>query len=146
MTAAAGIVGTLYAWSAATPGTFNSAGFAALSWTPMTQMEQTDGWGDDISWVEFTDISTGRTVRDPGAVDGGVRGFSFKSDPADAGQTIVVNNAGSATSVSLRCTYPNGKIIYLWGKLAPLKDRPHSPNSYQGYDAQLAVNAAPVRT
>ena len=57
MAASKSFIGATLAVSAALPGTFNSAGYAALGWTTVGQVESIDPTGDDNSGIEFTPLA-----------------------------------------------------------------------------------------
>ena len=137
-------VGVVITVVAATPATIDAAGFGALSWTAtLGELAMFGEVGDKSASVDIPRVS-GRTTHVNGAVDGGEIPFAVHYELTDAGQVIMRANANGATTVSFRKTYPDGKIIYFYGKLANVVYNEVSPTTNKGMKGVVRVNSAIV--
>lgn len=144
MAASKSNIGATLAVSAALPGSFNSAGYAALSWTTVGQVETIGQTGDSVSAIEFTPLATGRKERAAGEIDGGQREIKYRDDPADAGQTILATNNNTDNNVSWRITQPSGKIEYCSGSVWNRQRIERNKTNYDGWTQNLNANYATV--
>lgn len=137
-------IGTLVAVVAATPATVDAAGFAALPWVASV--------GDLVSWGKQGDTSasidvpllSGRMVHRNGAVDGGLIGFEYQYTLADAGQVILRAQANSQTTVSVRETHTDGRIVYYHGVVCDVQTREKTNSTTKGQTGSIRVNSAAV--
>lgn len=144
MAASKSNIGATLAVSAALPGSFNSAGYAALSWTTVGQIESIGSTGDDVTAIEFTPLATGRKERAAGEVDGRQIPISYRDDPADAGQIILTTNNNTDNNMSFRITQPSGKIEYCSGSVWNRQRKERTKTNFDGWDQMLNFNYAIV--
>lgn len=138
-------IGATFAIVAATPATYDSAGYAALTWT--ASVGEVVSWGptgDVHEDIAVTEVSTGRTKHINGAKDGGAIDFTIKYAVSDAGQVIMRTNNGTNTAVSVRITDPDGKIEYSTGIIANLRQMERTAGQYKGFTGQYRVNSVVV--
>lgn len=135
--------GSLVSVSAATPATFDSTGFGALTWTLVPDMISWSEIGDDHAVQSYNSLRDG-TIYVNGARDGGNRAFSMRYEKTDAGQAIIRAANGSSTPMSVRVVDQDGEIRYLWGIVNSLKMVPVDGSTVKGQSGQFAANRAPV--
>lgn len=145
MAASKSYIGATLAVSAALPGSFNSAGYAALTWTTVGQIESITETGDNVAMIEFTPLATGRKERWNGEIDGGQITITYRYDAADAGQTILSTNNNTDTAVSWRITdATDSKIEYCSGVLSNRRSIARDKSKYKGFTQTLNANYAIV--
>lgn len=110
--------GTALAISAASPATQDAAGYAALTYTEIGQIEKIGTIGATFNKVEFTPLK-GAKQKHKGSVDYGSLQPSLAHDDGDAGQTLLRTAAddGTSTLYSFKVTYPDGAIRYFQGRV-----------------------------
>lgn len=138
-------IGATFAIVAAAPATYDSAGYAALSWSAaIGEVVSWGATGDSHEDIAVTEVSTGRTKHINGAKDGGAIPFTIKYAAADAGQVIIRAQNGSNTACSVRITDPDGKIEYMTGILANVRQMERAAGQYKGFGGEFRVNSAVV--
>lgn len=112
--------GTTYAISAAEPATYDSVGFAALTWTDVAEVTDMGEFGATFETVSHNPLATRRTVKRKGTVNDGAMSLQLGRDPSDAGQAILiagVDGAGIDIVHSHRATLQDGTIQYFTGQI-----------------------------
>ena len=129
--------GSTLAISAAAPATQDAAGFAALTFTEVGQVEKIGSLGASFAKVEFQPLK-GPKQKFKGPADYGALQPSLAMDAADAGQTLLNTAADDETQklYSLRVTYPDGAKRYFQGRVFG------SPETVDGAESMLM--AAPA--
>ncbi len=110
--------GSTLAISAASPVTEDAAGYAALAFTEIGQIEKIGALGAVFNKVEFQPLK-GPKQKHKGSVDYGSLAPSLAYDSADAGQTLLRTAADDATSTlyAFEVTYPTGAKRYFQGRV-----------------------------
>ncbi|HEX8585061.1 MAG TPA: hypothetical protein VF680_11690 [Allosphingosinicella sp.] len=123
--------------SAASPATLNAAGYAALTYTDIGQIEKIGAIGVTFAKVEFQPLK-GAKQKHKGSADYGSLSPSLAHDPDDAGQTLLRTSSDDATSklYSFLVTYPTGEKRYFGGRVFGY------PETVDGADS--VITAAPV--
>lgn len=105
--------GTILAVSAATPATFDAAGYAALTYTVVGSVSNIGTFGANFAKVEFQPLNGGK-LKLKGSIDYGTLSPTVALDPADAGQTLLRTAANDATQkfYSVKLTLQDGTVIY----------------------------------
>ena len=109
-------IGGFLSVSAATPATFGSAGYAALTWTEVGGASEIPEFGAAYSAVTFT-LMTGIVNKFHGEPDYGSITIPLAYDPADAGQIILLVSLASKNEISFRETRSDGTVRYIMGKV-----------------------------
>lgn len=139
-------IGTTVAVVAATPATFDAAGYAALTWTAtvggLVEWSTIGDESEDITWVELSD---GRSKHVNGAKDGGSREFTYNYIKTDPGQIILRANSNNQTNVSIRITDSDGDVAYATGRIANVMDKQRTAGEYKGQTGQIRINSSTVR-
>ena len=107
--------GTALAISAGVPATQDAAGYAALTYTEISQIDKIGVIGAVFSKVEFTPLK-GPKQKHKGAFDGGTLSPTLAHDDADAGQTLLRASAASNNLYAFKVTYPDGAVRYFQGR------------------------------
>jgi hypothetical protein len=105
--------GTCLAVSIAAPATWNTAGFGALTWTTVGELESLPEFIIEHAQANFTSLCTGKTSVLKGSENPISGDVSVGMDRDDAGQTMMTAARKSKTQVlSARISEPNGDIVY----------------------------------
>jgi len=110
-------VGGFLSVSAATPATFSSAGYAALTWTEVGETSELPEFGATCSAVTFTPIETGIVNKFHGERNYGSITIPLAYDYADAGQNILRAALASEDEISFRESRTDGTVRYIMGKV-----------------------------
>ena len=140
----ANVGGTLYI-SLALPSADTAGAYNALTWTTVSGVEKWPEAGDTVADITFTGID-GNTVHMPGAVDGGVGAFAFRSDELDAGQIALRSVNNSTQEAAFRFIAADGKKEYSRGLIANVRSNPRDATTYIGFTGEYRVNSRTIRT
>jgi hypothetical protein len=109
--------GSALAISAGVPATQDAAGYAALTYTEIGQIEKIGAIGSAFAKVEFQPLK-GAKQKHKGSVDYGSLAPSLAHDEADAGQTLLRTAAEAQTALyAFKVTYPDGAKRYFQGRV-----------------------------
>ena len=115
--------GASFAISVAAPATQDAAGYAALTFTEVGQVEKLGTFGASFVKTEFQPLKGGKQKL-KGSPDYGALTIGYAHDPSDAGQSIVRTAAANETNAlySSRVTLQDGTKYYQQGRVfgAPL--------------------------
>lgn len=115
--AASTTAGTTFAVSASLPATYDSTGFAALTYTACGEITDIGEFGKEYQLVTHTPLATRKTEKFKGSYNNGSLALQMASDTNDAGQGLLVTALGSDNSYSVKITHQNGDIDYFTGKV-----------------------------
>jgi len=123
-------IGTVLSISAAQPATYDSVGYAALTWTKIGLIgsigDLTGQWDSD----EFNLLETGGTVRAKTFRDPGSTQLTIGYKPADAGQAILLSAYNDILNdYSFKLEMPDGQVRYFQAKVMEY--------TYQGIDGNF---------
>ena len=110
-------IGGFLSVSAATPATFNAAGYVALTWTEVGEASEVPEFGAAYSAVTFTPLKTGIVNKFHGELNYGSITIPLAYDYADAGQIILLAALASEDEISFRETRSDGTVRYMMGKV-----------------------------
>jgi len=110
-------VGTCIAVSAALPATFNSAGYAALTYTTVGELESIGDLLLKKAAVTFSNLCTGKTSTLKGIEEALTIQIGVALDRDDAGQDIMRAAYASINDYSFQVSEANGDKIYFTGKV-----------------------------
>jgi len=110
-------IGGFLSVSAATPATFDAAGYVALSWTEVGEASEVPEFGAAHAVVTFTSLKNGIDNKFHGALNYGSITIPLGYDSADAGQIILLAALASKDAISFRETRSDGTIRYIMGKV-----------------------------
>ena len=104
--------GTKLHISASAPATYNSTGFAALTWTEIGEVSEMGEFGRQYNLVTFNTLGDRRTVKRKGSYNDGTIACQMARVPDDTGQTILVTAVNSDASYSIKVTLQDGTVFY----------------------------------
>ena len=110
-------IGGFLSVSAATPATFNAAGYVALTFTDVGEASEVPEFGAAHAVVTFTSLKTGIDNKFHGALNYGSVTVPLGYDSADAGQIILLAALASKNEISFRETRSDGTVRYIMGKV-----------------------------
>ena len=106
--------GTCIAVSAGSPATHNQAGFAALTYTQLGEVESLGAIDIRSAAVSFANLCSGKTSRAKGVEEAIDFDITVAMDRDDAGQAIMSTARANRTAmVAIRITENSGDIAYL---------------------------------
>lgn len=110
--------GTALAISAAAPATQDAAGYAALTWTEIGEIEKIGAIGANTNKVEFQPLK-GPKQKHKGSTDYGSLQPTLAHDDEDAGQSILrtASDPDNHDKYAFKATYPDGAIRYWQGRV-----------------------------
>lgn len=109
-----GNAGAVVSVSAGIPATYDSAGFAALSWSVLGEVTSLPDSGEEYADIPVQVIgdSAGGTDHYVGVQDQPESTISYVRDISDAGQVILAAASGSTTATACKIVYSNSEIEY----------------------------------
>ena len=127
--------GSTLAISVAVPASDDAAGYQALAFTEIGQIEKIGSLGATFNKVEFQPLK-GPKQKHKGSVDYGSLQPTLAHDDEDAGQTLLRTAADDATSklYAFEVTYPTGAKRYFQGRVFGY------PETVDGADTILMVS------
>jgi hypothetical protein len=99
--------------SATTPATFNSAGYAALTYTTVGEITNFGEFGRVYALIKHNPVATRATVKKKGSYDEGQLALQLGLDTDDAGQIIMKAASLSDNDYSIKVTTQNGDVYYM---------------------------------
>lgn len=111
------VAGTKVYISAATPATFDAAGYAALSWSKIGEI--TDGGEHGRTYAEVTHmpIGTRGTQKFKGSFNEGTKTLQMAVNRVDPGQVVADAALKSDNDYSFKVEYQGGDIDYFQAKV-----------------------------
>ncbi len=109
--------GTTIGVSVALPATYNTAGFAALTFTDIGEVVDGGELGRVYEVVKHNPLATRETIKRKGSFDSGSLSLMMARVPSDAGQTILVAAVNSDNSHSFEVTLQDGTILYFTAQI-----------------------------
>jgi hypothetical protein len=108
--------GTLIKISAAKPATYNSTGFAALTFTTIGEITNLGEFSKVFQTVPHNPIATRQTINEKGSFDFTPLNLEMALDEDDAGQVLINAALGSDLAYSFEVTSKTGDKYYFTGK------------------------------
>lgn len=125
-------VGTTIEASASEPATYDSAGFAALSFTPIGDVESIGEFGGSAEVSTFVPLDTGTVKKKKGSIDYGTINLSIGRLDGDAGQDLLkagFDGAQRNTVHSFKVTNNDGTIAYFTGLITSFTRQVNDANA-----------------
>ena len=114
-------IGGFVSVSATLPASYDSTGYAALSWTEVAEVTEIPEHGPEHSEVTHTPLKTGIVNKFHGELNYGSVALPMALDTGDAGQTILRDALTSKDEISFMFTYSDGSVEYTSGKVFSFK-------------------------
>jgi hypothetical protein len=115
-----GIGGFLSA-SAASPATYDPAGYVALSYDEVGEATEIPEYGAEHSVNTHTPLKTGIVNKFHGELNYGSISIPMAYDELDAGQILLKAAIASKDEISFRETRSDGALVYFSGKVMSFK-------------------------
>lgn len=133
------VAGTLIGISASTPATFNVAGYAALTFTNIGNIEDGGEHGRVYNEVTFNPIDTRGTRKYKGSFNEGNKSLSIGYDSDDAGMALLKTALASDSDYSFEVTYPDGDIDYFQAKVMSVTKATAGVDSIRMATVELSI-------
>ena len=118
-------VGTVVSVSNSSPATYNSAGFAALTWTACGELAELPSFGAEAALATHTPLATGIVAKRRGSLNYGSVALTMAVSDDDGGQTILQDAAeaaaGTDAQVAVKVVLVNGEIQYFTAQVMSYK-------------------------
>lgn len=115
------VAGTTIGISAGTPATFNVAGYEALTFINIGNIDDGGEHGREYAEVTFNPIDTRGTRKYKGSFNEGTKTLSLAYNSDDGGMAILKTALDSDADFSFEVAYPDGDIDYFQAKVMSLK-------------------------
>lgn len=138
--------GTTIALSAAAPATFDSTGYAALTYTVVGGVESIPAFGAQVAVNSFQPLN-GPQDKHKGPVNYGSLQIPMALDKADAGQTLLRTAAAPANNAlySFKVTFPNGDARYFQGRVFGMQETPGSATNVLMMNSTVEITSVVVK-
>lgn len=113
--------GTVLKISAGTPGTFNVAGYEALTWTTVGEVTDLGEFGRAYALVTHNPVGSRGTRKYKGSFNEGAMTLQLGLDTDDAGQILAKAASLSDADYSISVTTQNGDVYYMQAKVMSWK-------------------------
>lgn len=133
------VAGTLIGISAASPATFNVAGYTALTFTNIGSIEDGGEHGRTYNEVTFNPIDTRGTQKFKGSFNEGNKTLSIGYNSDDAGMILLKTALNSDNDYSFKVTYPDGDIDYFQAKVMTLTKATGGVDSIRMASVELSI-------
>lgn len=113
--------GTVLAISAASPATYNQAGYSALTFTRIGEITDYGEFGREYNLVTHNPVDSRGTVKKKGSFNEGSMTIQLGLDTDDAGQILAKAAALSDADYSFKLTDQKGDVYYFRGQVMSWK-------------------------
>jgi len=118
-------VGTAVSVSNAAPATYNSTGFAALTWSLVGDLAELPAFGAEAALATHTPLKTGIVAKRRGSLNYGSVALTMAVSDDDTGQTVLQDAAeaaaGTDAQVSVKVVLVNGEVQYFTAQVMSYK-------------------------
>lgn len=137
------VAGTQISISAATPATFNAAGYAAVAaWGLIGEITDGGSHGRTYAEVKHAPIGTRGAKKFKGSYDEGTKTLQLAVDTADPGQIILKEALDSDADFSFKVEYQGGDIDYFQAKVLSYQVATAGVDSIRSATVQLSITTA----
>lgn len=118
-------VGTLISVSDSSPATYDSTGFAALTFSLVGEASEIPAFGAEAALATHTPLASGVVNKRRGSVNYGSLAIPMALSDSDTGQNVLriagLANPGTDSQVSVKVTLPNADIQYFTAQVMSFK-------------------------
>lgn len=135
-------LGTVLAVSANQPSTYDSSGFAALTYTTVGEITSIPEFGGSAQVNQSIPIATGIVNKRAGSYDYGTSSLSIARDAADTGQIALksgFDGANKGVVHSVKITLPSGVFVYFTAVITSFTLDLNDANSWQNHSVTLEL-------
>lgn len=140
-------VGYTLAVSLGEPATYNAAGYAAKSWTVVTDVETIPDFGGTAQVPEFTPLASGVVDKAKGSINYGSFTAPLRRRLADTGQDALqagFDGVNRDSVFSVRLTHPSGGTLYFTAFITSFTYNIADANAWTRNSVTFAINTKPV--
>lgn len=142
-------VGTVVSVSNSSPATYNSAGFAALTWTACGELAELPSFGAEAALATHTPLATGIVAKRRGSLNYGSVALTMAVSDDDGGQTILQDAAeaaaGTDAQVAVKVALVNGEIQYFTAQVMSYKTNVGNADAITMAEVTLEIDNAVVK-
>ncbi len=134
--------GTTIAISAGVPSTFNVAGYVALTYTDIGNVEDAGEHGRVYAEVTFNPIAERGTQKFKGSFNEGNKTLSIGYDSDDQGMILLKQALLSDNDYAFEVTYPNGDIDYFQAKVMSVVKQASTVDTIRMVTVELGITTS----
>lgn len=134
--------GTTLKISAATPATFDAAGYGALTYTNIGEITNLGEFGREYSLITHNPIANRGTVKRKGSFNEGTMSLQLGLDKNDAGQILAKSASVSDDDYSFEITTQNGDKYYFQAQVMSFKIGLGEVNSITSASINLEITTS----
>ena len=135
--------GTKLGISAGVPATYDVAGYAALTYTNVGNIEDAGEHGRVYAEVTFNPIAERGTQKFKGSFNEGNKTLSIGYDSDDAGMILLKSALNSDANYAFEVEYPNGDIDYFQAKVMSLVKQASTVDTIRMVSVELSITTSP---
>lgn len=137
------VAGTQISISAATPATFNEAGYTAVTgWGLIGEITDGGNHGRTYNEVTHTPLGSRGTQKFKGSSNEGTKTLQMAVDTADPGQIILKQALDSDADFSFKVEYQGGDIDYFQAKVLSFQVATAGVDTIRSATVQLSITTA----
>lgn len=134
--------GTKLGISAGVPATYDVAGYAALTYTNVGNIEDAGEHGRVYAEVTFNPIAERGTQKFKGSFNEGNKTLSIGYDSDDAGMILLKTALNSDADYAFEVEYPNGDIDYFQAKVMSLVKQASTVDTIRMVSVELSITTS----
>lgn len=135
--------GTKLGISAGVPATYDVAGYVALTYTNVGNIEDAGEHGRVYAEVTFNPIAERGTQKFKGSFNEGNKTLSIGYDSDDAGMILLKTALNSDNDYAFEVEYPNGDIDYFQAKVMSLVKQASTVDTIRMVSVELSITTSP---
>jgi hypothetical protein len=136
------VAGTKIGISAVLPATYNVAGYVALTFTNIGNIEDGGEHGREYAEVTFNPIDTRGTQKFKGSFNEGSKTLSIGYDSDDAGMVLLKTALNNDNDYAFEVEYPDGDIDYFPAKVMTLTKSTGGVDTIRMASVTLAITTS----
>jgi hypothetical protein len=133
------VAGTTISISAASPATFDVAGYEALTFTAIGSIDDGGSHGRTYAEVTFNPIASRGTQKFKGSFNEGNKTLSIGYNSDDAGMALLKTALDDDADYSFEVAYPDGDIDYFQAKVMSLVKATGGVDTIRMATVELAI-------
>lgn len=132
--------GSTISISAGVPATFDTAGFAALTYTLIKEVTDIGTFGKTSGLITHTPINDPTTYKFRGISNPGQLQLKGARVTADAGQTLLVAAAASQASYAFKIVLADATVVYFQGLAMGYQTMLGTAGVITGFDCNVEIS------
>lgn len=133
------VAGTTFGISAATPATFNAAGYAALTFTNIGNIDNAGSDGRVYNEVTFNPIATRGTQKFKGSFNEGNKSITLAYDSSNPGIQLLKTALNDDSDYSFEIGLPDGGFRYFQAKVMSFVNEENTVDDIRMASVELAI-------